>query len=142
MSDKRKLKNFLLVPSVQIKLLSYFIGLFLLTSLTLYSTSYLFFSRLNQKALDVGIPEGHVFFKFVANQKADLDQLYLLLTIANFLLLLGTGLLVSHRLAGPIYKLKKYLTEIDKDSPPFKLREKDFFKDIEPAVDSLKGKLK
>lgn len=142
MSDKRKLKNFLLVPSVQVKLLSYFIGLFLLTSLTLYSTSYLFFSRLNQKALDVGIPEGHVFFKFVANQKADLDQLYLLLTIANFLLLLGTGLLVSHRLAGPIHKLKKYLTEIDKDSPPFILREKDFFKDIEPVVDSLKGKLK
>lgn len=142
MSNNRKIKNVLLNPAFQLKLLSYFIGLFLLSSITLYSTSYLFFKRLNDKALQVGIPEGHVFFKFLENQKADLDQLYLLLSGVNLLLLLGTGLLISHRLAGPIHKLKNYLREMNKDSGTFKLREKDFFKELEPVVEELKGKLK
>lgn len=139
---RRKLRNYLLNPEFQLKLLGYFVGLFVLTTASLYSISYLFFWRLGQKALNVGIPKGHVFFKFLENQKADLDLLFIALVVFNFLLLIGTGFVVSHRIAGPIYKLKKYLSEINRDSDDFKLRDKDFFKELEPLVDSLKEKMK
>ncbi|WP_408099029.1 hypothetical protein ACJVC5_08940 [Peredibacter sp. HCB2-198] len=62
--------------------------------------------------------------------------------VFNFLLLIGTGFMVSHRIAGPLYKLKKHLGEMNRDSQNFKLREKDFFKELEPLVDSLKEKMK
>lgn len=139
---KRKLTNYLLNPEFQLKLLSYFIGLFLLTTVSLYSVSYLFFWRLSEKALSVGIPKGHVFFRFLADQKTDLDLLFVALAVFNFLLLIGTGFVVSHRIAGPIFKLKRHLGEMKRDSDNFKLRDKDFFKDLEPLVDSLKEKMK
>lgn len=142
MTENRKLKNLILNPEFQFKLMSYFLGLFVLTTASLYSTSYLFFWRLNQKALNVGIPKGHVFFKFVENQKADLDTMFIILAVVNLILLLGTGFVVSHRIAGPIYKLKKHLHEFNSESPNFKLRDKDFFKELETIVDDLKDKIK
>ena len=142
MQSRRKLKNYLLNPRFQLKLLSYFVGLFFLTTISLYSISFLFFWRLKQKALNVGIPNGHIFFRFIDNQKADLDLLFIALVVFNFLLLIGTGFIVSHRIAGPIYKLKKHLGEMNRDSHNFKLREKDFFKELEPLVDGLKEKMK
>jgi sensor histidine kinase YesM len=141
-SYERKLKNLLLNPQFQIKLLSYFIGLFLLTTLSLYSTTFLFFWRLKEKALSVGIPDGHVFYRFIDGQKMDLDVIFLLLTIFNLLLLVGTGFVVSHRIAGTFYKIKTYLKEINSESDEFRLREKDFFKDIEPVINELKDKIK
>ncbi|WPU66115.1 hypothetical protein [Peredibacter starrii] len=139
---RRQLKNYLLNPEFQLKLLSYFVGLFVVTTLSLYSVSYLFFWRLGEKALSVGIPKGHVFFRFLANQKADLDMLFIALVVFNFLLLIGTGFIVSHRIAGPIFKLKRHLAEMKSDSENFKLRDKDFFKELEPLVDGLKEKMK
>ena len=142
LKTQRKPQNILILPKFQLKIMGYFLSLFLLTTLSLYSTSYLFFSRLNQKALNVGIPEGHVFFKFIANQKHDLDSFFVALAVVNFLLLIGVGLIISHRIAGPVYKLKKYLTEVERDSHDFRLREGDYFRDLEGPVNTLKDKLK
>ena len=140
--SQRKFKNFLINPQFQLKLIGYFIGLFMLTSFCLYSTTFIFFFRLHTKAINVGIPEGHVFFRFLQDQKMDLDLLFGFLTILNFLLLVGTGFVVSHRIAGPMYKLKRHLSEFNLESTEFKLRDKDFFKDLEPAVNGLRDKLK
>lgn len=139
---RRKPSNLLILPGFQFKLLGYFVALFLLTSASLYSASYLFFHRLNQKALSVGIPEGHVFFKFIANQKHDLDMLFIGLAIVNLILLIATVIVLSHRIAGPFLKLKKHLHSIHRESDNFKLRESDFFQDLEGTVDSLRDKLK
>ena len=141
-STPRQLKNILINPKFQFKLMSYFVGLFFLTTICLYSTTFLFFWKLKQKALDVGIPDGHVFYRFLINQKNDLDNLFIGLAILNFFLLLGVGFLLSHRIAGPIFKLKNQLSKIETDSRDFKLRESDFFRELEPLVKNLKDKIK
>ena len=136
----RKITNILINPKFQFKLLSYFIGLFLISTTSLYLTTYLFFYRLKEKALNVGIPDGHVFFNFIKNQQHDLDTLFIGLAIFNFFLLIGVGFIISHRIAGPIYKLKKQLSVISEDSNVFKLRQSDFFQELEPLVKALKEK--
>ena len=141
----RRLSNILIDPKFQFKMLGYFIALFLISTISLYSTTFLFFYRLKEKALNVGIPDGHIFFKFLGNQQHDLDKLFLSLTIFNFFLLMGVGFIISHRIAGPIYKLKKHLrqiSEMSEESEEFKLRESDFFHELEPLVKDLKGKIK
>lgn len=140
--NQRNLKNFLLNPQFQLRLIGYFLGLFIVTTLSLYSTSFLFFWRLKEKALNVGIPKQHVFFTFLEGQKADLDLLFIALALLNLLILIGAGFIISHRIAGPLYKLKKHLTGMDQSSADFKLRKNDFFKELEPAVDELREKMK
>lgn len=140
---KRKLKNYLIEPEFQLKLISYFAGLFAFTTLSLYSTVFIFFWRLRQKALSVGIPEGHIFFQFVGNEKRDLDLTFLILASINLLVLIGVGVVVSHRIAGPLHKLKGYLTSvISSDGPDFKLRKNDFLRDLEPVVNRLKARIR
>jgi hypothetical protein len=140
--QQRYLRNFLILPGLQLKILVYFVVLFFMTTASLYGTSYFFFWRLNQKALNVGIPAGHVFFRFIENQKQDLDTIFSILTGVNLLLLLVTGIVVSHRIAGPYLKLKNYLRDVGPHSDIFKLRDKDFFRDLEGVVNSLKDKMK
>lgn len=140
--SSRNVKNILIQPKFQLRLLSYFMGLFALTTVCLYSTTYLFFWTFKEKALKVGIPEGHIFFTFLKNQKHDLDMVFIGLAAFNFLLLLIVGFIVSHRLAGPLFKIKQHLASLSQESEDLRLREKDFYKDIEPVINELKRKLK
>jgi len=141
-NSPRQFNNILINPKFQLKLLSYFILMFLITTISLYSTTFLFFYRLKEKALNVGIPDGHIFFRFLINQKQDLDVLFIGLAVFNFFLLIGVGFIISHRIAGPIYKLNKQLSIIPEDLEDFKLRESDFFQELEPLVQTLKQKIK
>ena len=137
----RQVKNILINPRFQLKLLAYFIILFVITTISLYSTTYLFFWKLQQKAMKVGIPDGHVFYRFLENQKYDLDLLFIGLAVFNFALLLTVGFIISHRIAGPLRKLQSHLDSLNKNSDNFKLRQTDFFKELEPTVDKLRGKM-
>lgn len=130
----RKIKNILINPPFQLKLLSYFIFLFITSTITLYSTGLIFFWKMKQKALHVGIPEDHVFFRFLSNQKIEFDSLFIGLALVNLFLLLGTGFLISHRIAGPIHKLKTFLMQGKSEKGDFKLRDNDFFKELEPLI--------
>ena len=138
---ERSWKNILINPPFQLKFLSYFVGLFVLTTISLYSTTFLFFWNMKNKGLNVGIPEGHVYYTFLMNQKHDLDIVFIGLTILNFVLLILIGFIVSHRIAGPIHKVKQFLHDpisIEK----VEMRENDFFKELGPIVSKLRDKLK
>lgn len=138
----RKINNILIDKKFQFKLLGYFVFLFFVSTISLYLTTYLFFYRLKEKALHVGIPEGHIFFNFIGNQQHDLDMLFMGLAAFNFILLVGVGFAISHRIAGPIFKLKRQLSLISEESDDFKLRETDFFQELEPLIYELKNKIK
>lgn len=123
----------------QLKLLSYFVFLFILTTVSLYSTTFLFFWSMKNKGLKVGIPEGHVYYQFLLNQKHDLDLLFIGLAAFNFVLLLSVGFVVSHRIAGPIYRVKKFL-EAPEPGQMLQMRENDFFKELGPLINRWRSK--
>ncbi len=138
---ERSWTSILINPAFQLKLLSYFITLFILTTASLYSTTYLFFWNMKQKGLKVGIPDGHVYYQFLQNQKHDLDLLFIGLAVFNFLLLLTVGFIISHRIAGPIHKIKSVLGSPE-EHEKIQLRENDFFKELGPLVNEIKDKIK
>lgn len=80
--------------------------------------------------------------KFSDGQKSDLDLLFIALAFVNLVLLISTGFIVSHRIAGPVYKLKNHLSQMSSESSEFRLRKKDFFKELKEIVDELRAKLK
>lgn len=138
---ERSWTTILINKPFQLKLLGYFVGLFILTTITLYSTTFLFFWNMKQKGLKVGIPEGHVYYDFLLNQKHDLDLLFIGLAVINLILLLATGFIVSHRIAGPIHKIKQVLKNPDAFDK-VQLRQNDFFQELGPIVNEVKEKLK
>ncbi len=138
----RSIKNILIQPGFQIKLMSYFMGLFALTTASLYGATFLFFWNFKQKAIKVGIPEGHIFYTFLKNQKNDLDMLFSGLAMINLFFLIVIGFVVSHRIAGPLFKIKTHLNDLSPSSQDLQLRQKDFFKDMEPVINQLKNKLR
>jgi hypothetical protein len=95
---------------------------------------------MKSKGLKVGIPEGHVYYNFLVNQKHDLDILFIGLAAFNFCLLIMVGFIISHRIAGPIHKVKQFLqnpVSMDK----VEMRESDFFKELGPIVTKIKDKI-
>jgi hypothetical protein len=138
---ERSWTSILINPPFQLKLMSYFVVLFILTTITLYSTTYLFFWNMKQKGLNVGIPEGHVYYQFLLNQKHDLDYLFIGLAAVNFNLILVVGFIVSHRIAGPIHKVKQLLQNPD-GFDKINMRENDFFKELGPIVNNVKDRIK
>lgn len=137
---ERSWTNILINRPFQLKLIGYFVLLFILTTISLYSTTFLFFWNLRNKGLNVGIPEGHAFYQFLLNQKHDLDMLFIGLAAFNFVLLLTVGFIVSHRIAGPIHKLKQHLQDPNLKNEPLQLRQTDFFKELGPIVNEHKEK--
>ena len=137
---ERSLNKIWINGPFQLKLIGYFVGLFILSTACLYSTTYLFFWNMKNKGLKVGIPEGHIFHQFLEAQKHDLDMLFIGLAAANFVLLLIVTLIISHRIAGPIYKMKQHLQDPSLKDEPFKFRQNDFFRELEPIINELKDK--
>ena len=137
----RSLKNLLIMPSFQLKLIGYFATFFLLSTATLYSTVWLLFWKINQRALKVGIPEGHVFYQFMNDQKMELEALFIGVAIAFLVILVGIVIYLSHRIAGPVYKLQNHLQSLPKDDE-FQLRKNDFFKDLVVIIKELENKVK
>jgi hypothetical protein len=140
-TKERSWANLFINAPFQLKLLSYFVGLFFITTISLYSTTYLFFWNMKNKGIQVGIPEGHVYYQFLINQKYDLDMLFLVLAALNFILLLAVGFIISHRIAGPIHKIKIFLRD-PAFQGPVQLRQNDFFQELGPLVNDLKEKIK
>jgi len=136
----RSLKNLFINPKFQLRFVGYFLGLFFVMTLSLYSTTFLFFWKLRHKAISVGIKEDHIFHQFLSNQKSEMDFLFIGLTLFNFLLLLIFSVLISHRIAGP---LKKLTGQLQSPGPEdFSLRKNDFFQDLVPLINEVKKKIK
>ncbi len=140
--SNRKFKTLLLDPKLQLILISYFVFLFMISTLSIYGVIYLFFYRFTQKALSVGLPADHVFFHFINGLKYDLDMTFLAFSVFNMVLLIGCGILISHKIAGPVYRIKKFLTSENIKNERFVLRKGDFFRDVEPIMENLKQKIK
>jgi hypothetical protein len=138
---KRLFKLYYVYPAFQTKFLGYFMGLFVLTSVCLYSAIYIFFSNLKASALALGVPKGHVFFLYTDNQQYDLNQFLIALLIINFLLLLIVGFVMSYKIARSLCKMESYLSTIQADSEDFKLPKKDFLEAMEVVVNNCKSKI-
>lgn len=96
------------------------------------------FSQMKQLGVDSNFPESHGYFKFLDFQKSFAIS-YLLIGGALVIALTSIStLILSHRLAGPIVRLREHLIEIGEGTkdPTHKInfRSGDFFSDLPESV--------
>lgn len=129
---------FLINKPFQYSILGWFSLLSFILIFIFYSTIWYFFYKLKQDAIAVGLPPGHVFFTFVSEQKLLIDKVFILSSIAALLVTLMGGLILSNKVAGPLYRLTKHLNGHTKESvTPVKFRKGDYFLEIQEAFNNF-----
>ncbi len=101
-----------------------------------FSALFWWFRR---KALALQIGPNDPFFALLSEQQRMMNAFALATTLLLAILIGLHGLHLSHRIAGPIYRLRRYLSAGTQGEPlkPFALRKGDFFSDLPKDVNAF-----
>lgn len=133
MKPTYKRRIYLINKDFQIKFIIYTATIALITIAIFYGMLLFFFDELVQLGLKSGFPAGHVYFKFIADNRYDMMNVYFpIAAIFVFIIIFVSGTLFSHKIAGPIYRMNMYLRSLSLESivSPMNFRKKDFFQDL------------
>lgn len=129
-------KTLLIDRPFQVYFLVYTVGIALTVSLIYFAASRFFFLRFLEQGKDLGLPANHAFFQFLETQQTTLDLALLFASLIVITVLILYGMYLSNRIAGPIYQLKKHLSDYQngKEYSDIQFREKDFFPELAQSV--------
>ncbi len=128
-------KRLLINPGFQFRFMVWMSALAIGVIAVMHLAHQWFFFQLREQARVAGLQADHVFYRFIESRQTELDAITGLSFIAVIIVVSGVGLVLSHKIAGPMYRLKLHLeqyaeTRIQK---PLKFREGDFFMEIPEA---------
>lgn len=132
---KRSIRNFILNPKVQFRITIYFVALgFAISALM----TFIFFMQVQQVEILVGSIPGapidqQIEISLLLNSLVKITILFFFV----FMVVTGMyGIIISHRIAGPMYAILAYIQEMKKGNYDSgrKLRDSD---ELMPIMDSL-----
>lgn len=128
-------KNFLINPKFQLSFLAYTLGISILTIGFFYAADAYFFWKFRQLGQGLGLPSDHIFFQFIDEQHATKNTYYAIAAAVTVSFLSIWGLLLSHRVAGPLYRLSKHLSSVASGDTlsDVHFRKGDFFPEVADA---------
>lgn len=126
-------KVFLINPRLQYSFLGFSLLMSLISIAVFYLATLYLFWNFEQTGYSVGIPEGHIFFRFIADQRSLMNTILLIAAPIITLVTCYIGIKLSHRVAGPIYRMTKHLEELNEkgESKEVKFRENDYFLELQ-----------
>ena len=129
---KNNRKTLLIDPQFQIRfiLINLIIGLF--TLLLIYITNLIFINKMRSFGLTANLHEKSPYFDLISIQAEYLNTVMLIAGVIISSIIIITGLVLSHKIAGPIYRIKLSLkNRINKiNNDPFKIRKNDYFQEL------------
>ena len=125
-------KVFLINPGFQLRVLGWMGALCALVLAVSYGASWYFFHKFELQGMALGLPANHVFFEFLDGQRREMNYIFLGSGAVIAVLVSVVGVLMSHRIAGPMYRLKKHMRMVadGETTENVKFRKGDFFPEI------------
>lgn len=125
-------KVFLINPKFQLTFMAYMGGLAVATLVIFLGSIMYFFADWKDMGRALGLPADHVFFQFMAEQQAHMFKVFGFTSLGILLAVAGIGLWVSHRVAGPLYRLRKHMNAVaqGKKVGEVSFRKRDFFPEL------------
>lgn len=101
-----------------------------------YVSLQYYYSKLIQEGIVSGLPVEHPYFTLVAEQLKFMNLIFAVCGVSSFLFFLIWGIFISHKIAGPLYRLTKFFNDakpgmIQND---LSFRPGDFFLEIPVAI--------
>ncbi|MCO4793029.1 MAG: hypothetical protein KC493_04915 [Bacteriovoracaceae bacterium] len=132
---KRKLKNYLLFPHIQFKLI---IGALIATILSLggaYFSVQASFNRLTDIGQKLNFPSNSGYFKLINAQQEIVFSNVMMASAVGIILTILIVILISHRALGPFYRIKIFFQNYESNSNDrIKFRDSDYFKQLEEDI--------
>jgi methyl-accepting chemotaxis protein len=137
-------KIYLINPRFQWRFIGFMAAVSLLAISILFLSNILFFRNMYQEALSVGLTPDNPYFDFLAEQQSSLSTVYFGVSAVAFVVMVGLGILYSHRIAGPLHNLNNRMKQIAQgDAPsPVRFRRKDQFRELAESFNAMISKLK
>jgi hypothetical protein len=141
-----KRKKIIINPKFQFKFsLNLLLPMLIVTSV-FWLTVEFFFYRMVKFGKVNNLPDGHAYFTLINLQRKEFIFILLVLALVLAIVFFIWGLLYSHRIAGPLYKLNKHFVE-SKDldevkNKPLSFRPNDYFSELPVSINSFFDRLK
>jgi hypothetical protein len=147
MQKSRKLRNFLLFPSVQFTLILSGCVISLLTFGIIWFRLSGIFVELQSVGTQLKFSPDGGYFKLLVSQQKLIFQNLLVVGSISAAMSAMVVLVISHKILGPIYRLKKYFDLINEErgvlpAQPLAFRRHDFFRELAPIINQALASLK
>jgi len=145
MNRKKNLRRqYLINPRFQWALITFFSSLAFLTVLMNLYAFRLIFQKYRDNLFSLGLAPDHPMLLILEEQRQDMLRMVLSSSGLLFVFLLVGGVLVSHRIAGPIHRLRTHLEKIleNPSGPRLTFRKNDYFQELAPLINTLAERLK
>ncbi len=128
----RFVTKFIINPKFQFKMVLLFLLISVMNNVIFYTAVHLFFNQAQSGAASMGIPEAKPFYDFIMNQKNEMNFNLIIVLVLSTLLMFFIGITLSHKIAGPLYRLNLHFRNMANDSTLKKIhfRKGDFFNEI------------
>lgn len=140
----RKTRQLLINPQFQLRFIAYLSLVSCATSAVFWGAFVFFFWKVDEMAKLAGLPADHVFYSFASEQRALLGRLFLASAVTIFGLVTVSGLMISHRVVGPLERLKGHLLAAARGetTADLRFRKRDAFDDVAECVNAVMARLR
>jgi methyl-accepting chemotaxis protein len=144
MPQQNRRRTYLINPRFQWRFIGFMATVSLLAIALLFVSNILFFRNMEHEALSVGLTADNPYFDFLREQKSTLSTLYFAVSGVVFVVMMGLGILYSHRIAGPLYNLDRKMRRIasGEDPSPLSFRRRDQFLELAESFNAMIVKLR
>jgi methyl-accepting chemotaxis protein len=144
MAQPNRRKTYLINPRFQWRFIGFMAAVSLLAIFMLFMSKILFFRTMEQEALSIGRTRDNPYFDFLGEQKASLSKVYFAVSALVFVLMVGLGILYSHRIVGPLHNLNNKMRRIanGEEMSSVSFRRRDQFQELAESFNAMIAKLK
>ncbi len=128
-------KKLLINPRFQLSFLKYVLGIAGVTLAIFYAAKVYFFYQTREYITSMGIPPEHMIFDFLGSQSRVMDWIFGGAAVIESFFLAVMGLRISHRVAGPVYRVTQDMQALARGEPARKIRFRkgDYFPELADA---------
>ncbi len=137
-------RNYLINPGFQWSMIRYAVLISILNSSIFFLAGSEIFGRLVDAGIRRNLGADSDYFQVILQEKSRLILIFGLTGFLSVCLITIFGIVISHRIAGPLYRLSRYLRNEDptKPLPELRFREKDFFQDLARDFNLFRSRIK
>lgn len=137
--QKHERKILLVNPRFQFSFMSHTLLMTILVLLTVYVFKIYMLWDLKDAAINAGIPTSHEFISMIEHRSIMVDVGFIILSVLLIVFMLGWTLWVSHRVAGPIHRIRNEIKKIIDGQPLQRIgiRDHDYFHELKESVNLL-----
>jgi hypothetical protein len=127
----------LIYPKFQLPLIFWNILIFLGVTTVQLFVSHKAFTNFKELGETAGFDGNHPYFAFITRYEAEFMQYALIGASVGLICFIIANLVLSHKISGPICRLKSYFSGIDKNNRPnLSFRKNDFFSELPATINS------